>query len=89
MNDRPVPIKSAPAGGGTEVYDLKGLNCPLPVLKTRKRLAGMPVASLLWIETTDPLAAIDIPAFCRESGHRLVASEQADGGNRFLIERGA
>ena len=75
------------AGDKTEVYDLKGLNCPLPVLKARKRLAGMPAAGLLWIETTDPLAAIDIPAFCLESGHRLVKTEAGGGGHRFLIER--
>lgn len=72
-----------------EVYDLKGLICPLPVLKARKRLAGMPAASLLWVETTDPLAAIDIPAFCQENGHRLVTTETVSGGHRFLIERRA
>ena len=70
------------------VYDLKGLNCPLPVLRTRKRLAGMPAGARLWVETTDPLAVIDIPAFCADDGHRLVASEAAPGGHRFLIERG-
>lgn len=73
----------------TETYDLRGLNCPLPVLRTRKRLAGMPAGARLWVETTDPLAIIDIPAFCADSGHRLVATEGASaGGNRFLIERG-
>jgi tRNA 2-thiouridine synthesizing protein A len=70
------------------VYDLKGLNCPLPVLKARKRLAGMRTGSLIWLETTDPLAAIDIPAFCREHGHRLLESVAVDGGRRFLVERG-
>lgn len=71
-----------------EVYDLKGLNCPLPVLRARKRLADMASGARLWIETTDPLAVIDIPAFCADSGHRLVASETVSGGHRFLIERG-
>ena len=71
-----------------EVYDLKGLNCPLPVLKARKRLSGMHPGSRLWLETTDPLAVIDIPAFCTESGHRLVESERVAGGHRFLVERG-
>jgi tRNA 2-thiouridine synthesizing protein A len=70
-----------------QVYDLKGLNCPLPVLRTRKRLAGMPAGELLWVETTDPLAAIDIPAFCQEDGHRLLETESVGGGHRFLIER--
>ena len=75
------------AGEAAATYDLKGLNCPLPVLRARKRLAGMKAGARLWVETTDPLAVIDIPAFCVEDGHRLVASEAAAGGHRFLIER--
>jgi tRNA 2-thiouridine synthesizing protein A len=72
-----------------DVYDLRGLNCPLPVLKAKKRLAAMAPGSRLWLETTDPLALIDIPAFCAEDGHRLVTTEEQPGGHRFLIERGA
>lgn len=71
------------------VYDLKGLNCPLPVLKARKRLTGMRAGTRLWLETTDPLAAIDIPAFCNEAGHLLVETLPVEGGHRFLVERGA
>lgn len=71
------------------VYDLRGLNCPLPVLKARKRLARMRPGGRLWVETTDPLAAIDIPAFCTEAGHRLVETQPIEGGHRFLVERGA
>ena len=72
----------------TAIYDLKGLNCPLPVLKAKKRLAGMQPGSRLWLETTDPLAVIDIPAFCTDSGHRLVESSAVPGGHCFLVERG-
>lgn len=71
-----------------DTYDLKGLNCPLPVLKARKRLSTMAPGSRLWIETTDPLAVIDIPAFCADDGHRLVESGTVAGGHRFLLERG-
>lgn len=69
------------------VYDLKGLNCPLPVLKARKRLEAMPAGARLWLETTDPLATLDIPAFCAEAGHGLLASEAVGSGHRFLIEK--
>ena len=72
-----------------EIYDLKGLNCPLPVLKTRRRLADMPAGARLWLETTDPLAVIDIPAFCRQDGHILAESQTVEGGHRFLVEKGA
>ncbi|MER9236765.1 sulfurtransferase TusA family protein [Mesorhizobium sp. M0622] len=70
------------------VYDLKGLNCPLPVLKAKKRLAAMQPGRRLWLETTDPLAVIDIPAFCAESGHQLIETAAISGGHRFLVERG-
>ena len=69
------------------VYDLKGLNCPLPVLKARKRLSGMRPGAELWLETTDPLAALDIPAFCAETGHVLIETQAVDAGHRFLVQR--
>ncbi len=68
-------------------YDLRGLNCPLPVLKTQKRLRTTAVGGRLWVRTSDPLAVIDIPNFCREKGHGLVESQSLDDGHRFLIER--
>lgn len=71
-----------------EIYDLKGLNCPLPVLKARKRLAAMAPGAKLWLETTDPLATIDIPAFCNEGKHRLLETQTMPAGHRFLVERG-
>ena len=70
-----------------EIYDLKGLKCPLPVLRTRKRFSTLPSGTSLWVETTDPLAVIDIPHFCREDGHELVQSETVTGGHRFLIRK--
>lgn len=68
--------------------DLKGLKCPLPVLKTRKRLSSMAKGEELTVETTDPLAGIDIPHFCHEDGHVLVLSERQPDGHRFTIRRG-
>ncbi len=73
----------------TDIYDLRGLKCPMPVLKTRKRLSEMRPGQQLTIQTTDSLAVIDIPHFCQENGHCLVASETMTGGHRFTIERGA
>ncbi len=69
-------------------YDLKGLNCPLPVLKARKRLAGMRTGSRLWLETTDPLAVIDITHMCNEDGHRLLETQKMEDGHRFHIRKG-
>ena len=69
-------------------YDLRGLKCPLPVLKTRRRLKSMRSGDELIIKTSDPLAGIDIPHFCREEGHELLQSEKTQDGHRFCIRKG-
>ena len=71
-----------------DVFDLRGLKCPLPVLKTRKRMKDMASGERLWVETTDPLAVVDIPHFCTEFGHTLVETQSVEGGHRFHIEKG-
>ncbi|MGV1772678.1 sulfurtransferase TusA family protein [Agrobacterium vitis] len=68
-----------------DILDLKGLKCPLPVLKSRKHLSRMMAGSRLIVETTDPLAIIDIPHFCREDGYILLSSETSGSGHRFVI----
>lgn len=78
----------ATGSGSAGDYDLRGLNCPLPVLKTQKRLRDLAAGDRLWVRTSDPLAVIDIPNFCREKGHGLVETETVEDGHRFLIERG-
>ncbi|WP_431320619.1 sulfurtransferase TusA family protein [Rhizobium sp. YTU87027] len=70
------------------LYDLRGLKCPLPVLKTRRKMSSLPSGSLIQVETTDPLAGIDIPHFCNEDGHELIETAKTDTGHRFLIRKG-
>lgn len=66
--------------------DLRGLRCPLPALRTEKRLRAMAPGERLTVLADDPLAQLDIPHLCRERGHRLIASDEAEGHHRFLIE---
>ena len=54
-----------------KTFDLRGLKCPLPVLRTRKALAGMAPGDVLVVSCTDPLAGIDIPNLLRETGDTL------------------
>ena len=68
--------------------DLRGLNCPLPVLKAGKALFGLAPGDLLVVEATDPMAAIDIPHFCRQKGHRLVDQTTDGAVLRFTIAKG-
>jgi tRNA 2-thiouridine synthesizing protein A len=70
-----------------DIYDLRGLKCPLPVLKSRKKLATMAAGEELWVETTDQLAVIDIPHMCTEDGHVLIVVEPTGLGHRFHIRK--
>lgn len=69
------------------ILDVKGLLCPLPVLKARKRLGSLPAGGILVVEATDPAAVIDFPHFCAETGHELVDQHEAGGVYTFRIRR--
>ncbi|MCL6652713.1 sulfurtransferase TusA family protein [Agrobacterium rubi] len=75
-------------GSNPVIYDLRGLKCPLPVLKSRKKLSMMGAGDTLWVETTDALAVIDIAHMCREDGHDLLETVPTSNGHRFLIRKG-
>ncbi len=67
------------------ILDLKGLKCPLPVLKTRKALSRVESGTRITVQTTDPMAFLDIPHFCNEDGHTLESSEKDGDNGRFTI----
>lgn len=56
--------------------DARGLLCPLPVLKLRKRLKSVAVGEVVELWADDPAAIVDVPHFCVEAGHDLVSQEQ-------------
>jgi tRNA 2-thiouridine synthesizing protein A len=68
--------------------DCAGLLCPLPVLRARKRLIDMQPGEVLRVIATDKMAAIDLPHFCRESGHEFLGSLDLVGATAYLIQRG-
>ena len=69
--------------------DARHLLCPLPVLRLRKALAALPPGATVALVTTDPAAVLDVPHFCAEAGHELVASDPLpDGARRYLVRRG-
>ena len=69
-----------------EIIDCRGLKCPLPVLKTEKRLGQVKVGTRLVVLATDPIAKIDIPLFCRQQGHACEMSLEGDV-MRFAITK--
>ena len=58
--------------------DARGLLCPLPVLKARKRIAALQPGEVLRVLTTDPAAVLDVPHFCAEAGHAVI--DTSEGG---------
>lgn len=71
----------------TAVLDTRGLNCPLPILKAKKALQGLPTGGLLEIHATDPGSVRDFEAFCRQTGNELLASNQEGTVYKFVIKR--
>lgn len=69
------------------ILDVKGLTCPLPVLKANKTLRGMAGGARLTVLATDPASVPDFNAFCRETGHALVAFSEDRGSYRFIIRK--
>ena len=66
--------------------DLSGLNCPLPVLRTKKALAELQSGQVLKITATDPATPKDFEAFSRQTGNTLLSSE-AEGGKFIFVMR--
>ncbi len=65
--------------------DLSGLNCPLPILRTKKILTDLESGKVLEVIATDPAAPKDFEAFCRQTGHRLLNSSIGQDGKFYLI----
>jgi tRNA 2-thiouridine synthesizing protein A len=61
--------------------DVKGLNCPLPILRAKKALADMASGELLRVVATDPGSVKDFAAFCKQTGNALLSSD--DNGQEF------
>nr|WP_281261772.1 sulfurtransferase TusA family protein [Breoghania corrubedonensis] len=68
--------------------DLRGLNCPMPVLRTAKALRPLIFGARISVLASDPLARIDIPHFCREHGHVLEECDTTGEALRFVIRKG-
>jgi tRNA 2-thiouridine synthesizing protein A len=67
--------------------DARGLLCPLPVLKARKRLAALSSGQVLRMLATDPAAVIDVPHFCAEAGHALLGAVPEGEAVAYFIRR--
>jgi tRNA 2-thiouridine synthesizing protein A len=75
------------AGMSETLLDVKGMRCPLPVLKANRALRSMTEGQRLRVLATDRAAVGDFQAFCRETGHALLAWSEEAGVFSFVIRR--
>lgn len=67
--------------------DASGLNCPLPVLKAKKAMAGLNRGQILSVIATDPDSVKDFEAFSKQFGHTLLESWEEEGRFYFVIQK--
>ena len=67
--------------------DARGLNCPLPILRTKKALADMTSGDILKVIATDPGSVKDMQAFAKQTGNELVNSAEAGGEYTFFMKK--
>lgn len=69
------------------VLDVKGMRCPLPVLRANRALRSLPAGARLRVLATDKASVADFRAFCQETGHALLAQGEEAGVFSFTIRK--
>jgi tRNA 2-thiouridine synthesizing protein A len=72
-----------------KTLDVKGLACPLPVLKAKKALSELPKGAILEVLSTDPGALADFTAFAESTGNALIEHSETGGVWRFVLRHSA
>ncbi|MBI4683754.1 MAG: sulfurtransferase TusA family protein [Nitrospirae bacterium] len=67
--------------------DCKGLNCPMPVIKTKKALDSMSSGQILFMQATDPGTKADIAALLKRTGNELVEMKEEKGELLYYIKK--
>lgn len=70
-----------------ETLDCSGLNCPMPIIKTKKAIDGMQVGQVLKMTATDPGSVPDMNAWANKTGHELLAHEEQDSTFIFYVKK--
>jgi len=70
-----------------QALDARGLNCPLPILRTKKALGTLRSGQVLQVISTDPGSVKDIQTFGRQTGNELLSTAEAAGEFVFYLKR--
>ncbi|HEY6095138.1 MAG TPA: sulfurtransferase TusA family protein [Gallionellaceae bacterium] len=67
--------------------DARGLNCPMPILRTKKELATLAAGQVLKVVSTDPGSVKDMQAFANQTGNELVSTSESGGEYVFFMRK--
>ena len=67
--------------------DVRGLNCPLPILRAKKALTDLASGQVLKVMATDPGSVKDFQAFCKQTGNELVSHSASASEFTFFMKK--
>jgi tRNA 2-thiouridine synthesizing protein A len=67
--------------------DVRGLNCPLPILRAKKVLGELSGGQVLKVMATDPGSVKDFQAFCKQTGNELLSHSEGPEFTFFMKKR--
>jgi tRNA 2-thiouridine synthesizing protein A len=82
-----VNAKEINMNENTHTLDARGLSCPLPILRTKKAIAGMQEGEILEVTATDPGSVKDLDSYCSQTGNQMLSSQETDGEFHFRIRK--
>lgn len=69
------------------LLDTSGKCCPMPMVETNKAIKAVPLGGVLQVTATDPATRMDIPSWCKRTGHELLLSSEDGGVFRYFVRR--
>jgi tRNA 2-thiouridine synthesizing protein A len=72
----------------TAILDVRGLNCPIPLFRTKKEITNLSSGDILQIDGTDPGSRRDFPGWCDRSGHKYLGEKEMFDYISFFIRKG-
>ncbi len=82
-----TPIDNAGGTNTNAVLDVRGLKCPLPVLRANKAMKARAAGDILEVLATDPAAPQDFVSFCETTGHQLLESRESEGVFTMIVRK--
>jgi tRNA 2-thiouridine synthesizing protein A len=71
----------------SKVLDLKGLPCPMPVVKISQEIGSVKVGEVIEVHTTDPGSLSDFPAWAKTTGNEVLETRQGEGVIQIFVKR--